>query len=137
MAIESGDAAMSVGVTEDEALIDLEREVWSSIVQGNLNRFADLLAPDVLYIDESGEATKARLLELVRGVRMTSFALRETRVFHPGGGAVVVVYRCDEEFVRRDTGEQAHLSKHCSSLWVQRDESPVLLFHQETPIADL
>lgn len=113
----------------EEQLLELERRFWL----GDADYFRRNLTDDALMVfaEPIGALTFDKIIETISaGSRWTDVQLDEVRVLPLSDQAVLMTYRAKAS----RGGEDFTYRTFASSVYVFRDDSWKLAFHQQTPI---
>ena len=116
-----------------DELLALEKKLLDPELRRTPEKLAPLLADDLIEFGSSGHAyDKRRILFLLRKQVPSKLEIEEFRVLEIGPAAVLVTYRAVSESARRETARQSLRS----SVWMQRNGSWQMIFHQATPVIE-
>lgn len=116
--------------TLDE-ILDLEKQVWAALVDGNAQADRALLSADFLGVYPSGFANRDdHVGQFADAPTMAKFDLSDTRLRILTPDIVLLSYRAD--YLRPGVSEWD--SMLISSLWERRHEVWVNSFSQDTPV---
>jgi hypothetical protein len=107
-----------------------EYALWDLVGRADIDGFAEMLAPDGVFIDGGTVQTRDELVADLRSVSLLLFELSDVVTRELGGGLEAVVYRV-EETLRTATGEVSRAAV-ASSTWVERDARWLLIMHHES-----
>ncbi|NOD34154.1 MULTISPECIES: nuclear transport factor 2 family protein [unclassified Ruegeria] len=115
-------------------ILDLEKQVWTALVEGNASADRALLSADFLGVYPTGFANRAdHVGQFADAPTMAEFDLSDARlrVLTPD----IVLLSCRADYQRPSaTGGDAML---ISSLWERRNDAWVNSFSQDTPVQDI
>lgn len=114
-----------------DAVLALETAVWQTLVDGDAEADARLLADDFVGVTPTGvDGREAHVGRLADGPTVRRFELSDPRLLIVTDEAVLLTYRATYE--RVEPGAQAE-SMFVSSLWCRRGDRWVNVFSQDTP----
>lgn len=115
----------------DKTLRELEASLLTNAVRKDRARVASLLAEEFREFGRSGAMyTKEEILTLLHEEEESTVAMKDFACQSVAEGVALVTYRS----TRTEPGREA-IEALRSSLWVWRDESWQMIFHQGTPLA--
>ncbi len=116
--------------TLDE-MLDLEKQVWAALVDGNAEADRALLSPDFLGVYPSGFANRDdHVGQFADAPTMARFELSEAKLMVLTPDIVLLSYRADYQ----RPGAADWEAMLISSLWERRNEVWVNSFSQDTPL---
>lgn len=116
-----------------DELFELEKKLLDPELRRTPEKLANLLADDFIEFGSSGHAyDKRRILFLLKKQLPTRLVIEEFRVIEIAPSAALVTYRAGSESAKT---EAARYSLR-SSLWMQRNGSWQMVFHQGTPVSE-
>src|SRR5579884_3748201 len=116
-----------------EELLKLEKTLLDPELRRASDKLAHLVADDFTEFGSSGHAyNKKRVLFLLRKQAPSRLQIEEFRVIEISDTAALVTYRAYSESTRNN-GTRSSLR---SSLWIQRNGTWQLIFHQETAVPE-
>lgn len=113
-------------------VIQMERDVWELLSQGDYAAFGEKLADDVLLIGGEGIVGKQELMSDLEGATIESYEVSDFQVSQPGSDVAVVVYRYSETFLPADADSAVDYSGWASSVWENRDGTWQVVLHQSS-----
>ncbi len=112
-------------------LVELETQVWQSLVDGDPAADEALLADDFVGVYPTGLADRAEHVgQLAGGPTVATFELSDVRAFAVADDSWMLTYRAEYVRPRPDTLPE---SMYVSSLWCRRHGRWVNVFSQDTP----
>ena len=122
-----------MGTPRIEDVVELERQVWRALAEGDADADGRLLADDFLGVYSTGFAGRAEhVAQLKDGATVAAFALHDVRMVVVSETAVLLAYRAEYERQEPVAAERQQ-TMFVSSLWCRRDEGWVNVFSQDTP----
>jgi len=116
-----------------EELLKLEKTLLDPELRRASDKLAHLVADDFTEFGSSGHAyNKKRVLFLLRKQAPSRLQIEEFRVIEISDTAALVTYRAYSESTRNN-GTRSSLR---SSLWIQRNGTWQLIFHQGTAVPE-
>lgn len=116
-----------------EELLELERKLLDPELRRNPEKLAHLLADDFIEFGSSGHSLdKKRILFLLRKQTPADLAIEEFRVIEIAPSSALVTYRASTESTRVSAARYSLRS----SLWMQRNGSWQMVFHQGTIVPE-
>jgi hypothetical protein len=116
-----------------EELLQLEKQLLDPELRRSPDKLAHLVADDFTEFGSSGHAyDKKRVLFLLRKQAPSRLQIEEFRVIEISDTAALVTYRAYSESTRNN-GTRSSLR---SSLWIQRNGTWQLIFHQGTAVPE-
>lgn len=109
-----------------------ERRLWELLAARELDAFAALLHDGGLFIDGAQLQTKSELMDGLRDVTLTAFAMRDVAVNTLADNACTVVYAVTETVVA-SSGELTR-TVLASSTWISSDDRWLLALHHESAV---
>jgi ketosteroid isomerase-like protein len=100
--VRSGQMADSVVTAKDKKLLRTilarEKEILETLKKNDIKAFANLLADDLLAIDDEGFHGKAEIVnemeeQKAKGILFTDFSMADVRFMRLGGNAAVLAYK--------------------------------------------
>lgn len=120
-------------VSLTEELLELEKKLLDPESRSTPEKLAPLLADDFIEFGSGGHAyDKKRVLFLLRRLAPAEISIEEFRVINICDSAVLVTYRACTESTRTSAARYSLRS----SLWVLRDGSWQIVFHQGTNVPE-
>jgi hypothetical protein len=114
-----------------DAILDLEKQVWAALVNGDAQVDRALLSPDFLGVYPSGFANRDdHVGQFADAPTMATFELSDAKLMVLTPDIVLLSYRAD--YQRPNTA--AWEAMLISSLWERRNEVWVSSFSQDTPL---
>lgn len=112
-------------------ILDLEKQVWTALVEGNAQADRALLTPDFLGVYPSGFANRDdHVGQFTDAPTMAQFHLTEEKLRILTPDIVLLSYRAEYQRPGRDGWEVMLIS----SLWERRHDLWVNSFSQDTPL---
>jgi hypothetical protein len=119
-----------VTAPEPSFFVDLERVVWTALVDGDADADRAALADSFVGVYPTGFAgADDHARQLVDGPTVDWFELADTRTLQVADGHVMLSYRASYRRVRSETIEVMYVS----SLWSLVDGRWLNVFSQDTP----
>ena len=113
--------------------VDLERQVWQALIDGDATADRRLLSDDFVGVYPSGFADRNdHVSQFVSAPTVSSYSLEQARVFEVSDRAVMLCYLA----VFQRPGDGAVHRMFVSSLWCEREGTWVNTFSQDTPATD-
>ncbi|WP_420586837.1 DUF4440 domain-containing protein [Ruegeria sp.] len=114
-----------------EEILDLEKQVWTALVEGNAQADRALLSADFLGVYPTGFSNRDdHVSQFADAPTMARYELSETRMRVLSPDTVLLTYRAD--YQRPET--MAWEAMLISSLWERRLDVWVNSFSQDTPL---
>lgn len=115
-----------------EFLLELERQVWQALVEGDAAADRALLADEFLGVYPDGFAGRdEHAAQFASAPTVSAFSIHDPRSIDLGDDAHLLCY---EAHFRRPGSDEAH-RMYVSSLWQRVDGRWVNTFSQDTPAA--
>ncbi len=111
-------------------IVAKEREELDALKTGNVDRFADLLADNAVFVDAKGPASKAQVVKNVRGFTLSEYSIDEIRYVPLSSNSGLIAYKLREKGLSHGKAFEAQV--YVSSIWMKRGGKWVSLFSQET-----
>lgn len=116
-----------------EELLELEKKLLDPELRRSPEKLAHFVADDFIEFGSSGHAyDKKRVLFLLRKQTPSRLQIEEFRVIEISDAAALVTYRAYSESARTN-GTRYSLR---SSLWIRRNKSWQMVFHQGTAVPE-
>jgi len=125
----AADASHSMDAIQQQ-IVSKEREELDSLKTGDLERFANLLADDALFVDAHGPASKAEVMKNVAGFRLLDYSMENVRFVPFSADSGLITYTVTEKGISHGKEFAAHV--YVSAVWAKRAGRWVCLFSQET-----
>ncbi len=125
-------SAASSKKTDDEKIIDLEKQGWEAIKNKDWNAFGSLLSEDFVNVDDDGITTgRSEVVKLTSNLNLTDYSLEESKVVMLSKDVALLTYKATE---KGSSKGQDLPSKpfYMSSAYVKRGGKWVNVFFQET-----
>jgi len=113
-------------------IVSKERQGLDDLQTGNYDDFASLTADDAVFLDSSGPATKAEVMDHTRQFRLTDYTMSDIRFVRVSSSAGTIVYTIDEAGVSH--GHSFSVKVYVASTWAKRGGKWLCLFSQETAV---
>ncbi|WP_254055731.1 nuclear transport factor 2 family protein [Ruegeria sp. EL01] len=114
-----------------DAILDLEKQVWAALVNGDAQVDRALLSPDFLGVYPSGFANRDdHVGQFADAPTMATFELSDAKLMVLTPDIVLLSYRADYQRPNTAVWEAMLIS----SLWERRNEVWVSSFSQDTPL---
>jgi len=114
-----------------QQIVAKEREELEALKSGDHQAFANLIADEAIFLDPSGSATKAEVVEHTADFRLTDYTMDGIKVVSLSATSGMLVYRIVEG--GNSHGRDFSATAYVSALWAKRSSRWVCLFSQETP----
>ena len=112
--------------------VELEREVWEALKNGDSEADARLLSDDFLGVYETGFSTKEEhVSKLLNGPLISEYQIKNPRLLCLGEKIVSLTYSA----IMIPIGNQhnrSHCLYHITSIWEHRDARWINIFSQDT-----
>ncbi|HEX8891351.1 MAG TPA: nuclear transport factor 2 family protein [Pyrinomonadaceae bacterium] len=118
-----------------DAITAKEKEIWDKIKAGDSNAFGSMLADDFVYVAPEAVYDKAKTIEGIKEFKPTEINLSDWKVLTPDKDVAIVIYTVKA----KGTNEGNPIPEtplRCSSVWVNRGDKWVGVFHQETAVQE-
>lgn len=122
-----------------EEIITLEREFWSTMLAGEHEKSARMIADPSVVISDHGaiETTPEKYIEMASKQEWTfdRWDLGDMTVIPGGDDTAVVFYEADIEAHSKTPGQEMKARTMNSTTWVRKDGKWQSLIHTETPLS--
>jgi hypothetical protein len=116
-----------------ERLITREKDLFAAEQRRAFATIDEALAEDFHEIASDGELhTKAEVMPLIGDVKIEDYSLTDFKVLPIGERCAIITYRADIRATYK--GQYFPPKLYMSSVWVRRQGSWRLTFHQATPV---
>jgi uncharacterized protein (TIGR02246 family) len=115
-------------------IIAMETAVWEAAKEKDLNQFSALVGDDALMIFTSGVVTKSEYVRSIAERNITSYSLRNFRVFTPAADTAIIVYEATITGIFQARPVATYKVRE-ASVWVKRSGQWVAVLNQETPMS--
>ncbi|HJY87806.1 MAG TPA: nuclear transport factor 2 family protein [Candidatus Acidoferrales bacterium] len=115
-------------------IVAMETAVWQAAKEKDLHRFSTLVGDDALMIFTSGVVTKSEYLRSIAERNITSYSLRNFRVFTPAADTAIIVYEATITGIFQARPVTSY-NVRGASVWVRRSGQWVAVLNQETPMS--
>lgn len=131
---KSGSAKATSGKSNSlqQQIVAAEREELETLKTGNVDRFAELIAEDAVFVDASGAADKAKIVKNVRDFRLTDYSMSDIRFVQLSETSGLIAYTITEKGVSH--GREFAAQAYISALWTKQEGKWVCRFSQETAV---
>lgn len=113
--------------------LELETQVWSALVAGDMAGDENLLADDFLGVYSSGMAGKAEHAgQLKDGPTVEAYSLSDAKIQILAEGVVLLAYLARWTRAKKD-GVNKQEAMYITSIWRKTDRAWLNVFSQDTP----
>jgi ketosteroid isomerase-like protein len=126
----SSDARESSSLQQQ--IVAAEREGLDALKAGNIDRFAQLTADDVVFVDAAGPANKTKVVSNVAGFHLTDYSMDDVQFVQIAENSGLIVYKITEKGISH--GREFAAQAYIASLWTKRNGKWVCQFSQETAV---
>jgi hypothetical protein len=117
-----------------EDFVELERQVWRALADGDADADGRLLSDDFLGVYATGFADRTEhVAQLKDGPTVATFTLQDVRMVVLSETAVLLAYRAEYERPEPADTVERRSTMYVSSLWCFRENRWVNVFSQDTP----
>jgi ketosteroid isomerase-like protein len=124
-------------MTQSNALIDLERKFWQSLVDQDADTAVKLLVEPALMVSTHGtmrfDHDGYRQMAEQGPVVLTSFELEDVEVTFPNDTTAIVTYPVKQVMAPRGKTDGEAQEMNDTSTWIKTDEGWRCAIHTETP----
>lgn len=114
-----------------QQIVAKEREELDTLKSGDRQAFANLIADEAIFLDPSGSASKAEVVEHTAEFRLTDYTMDAIKFVPVSPTSGMLIYRIVEG--GSSHGRDFSATVYVSALWTKRGNRWVCLFSQETP----
>jgi hypothetical protein len=117
--------------SQQEILINYEKQTWELVKQKDLKAFTNLIAEDYYGIYPNAEnVTKPKLVEFLGAVNLKDYQLSNFKVTMLNKDAAIITYQADVRLI--DEGKEASFRVTLTSGWARRNGKWLGVFYRET-----
>jgi Domain of unknown function (DUF4440) len=132
----AAEKAAPVDQKTHDSILAMEKQLWEAWKNKDSKPFEERVADDGVAIG-IGNKTVTTKSEFVNDIKSSDcdvrrYSITEDRSYRVGKGAVLLVYRADQDATCR--GSKIPDTVYASSLWLKRDGKWQNFSHQETPV---
>ena len=113
-----------------EQIVASARAGLNCLKNGDVTKFAGLIADDAVFVDDHGPATKAEVVQHTVAFRLTGYSMEDIRFVPVSADSGLIAYKITETGTSHGREFTAHV--YVSALWARRQGKWVCLFSQET-----
>ena len=121
-------AAMSIAISESEALVDREKAVWNAFRDKKVNELKKLVSTDVSAVYPDGIYNFQQRLDGMSKMTMTSFAVGNFNVSMLSADLAMISYKAK---VKNADGSSSELN--CGTVWKMQNGEWKAIFHADMP----
>jgi ketosteroid isomerase-like protein len=113
-----------------DQIVAQERAELDALKTGDMKALSDFVANDAVFVDASGSAGKAEVVQHTQGFRLHDYSMSDIKFVGLSKNSGLIVYQIAESGTAH--GKEFSAKVNVSALWVKRSGKWVCVFSQET-----